>query len=166
MLYLPALNYVDANMDAAEEMLRSACSIPGLGDGGAHCRIICDASFTTHMLIRWRDALGLPGVVKALTSDTANAVGLGDRGVIAAGYRADLNLIDLERLRLHRPELRADLPDNGSRLHQRADGYVATIVGGVVTRRDGEATGALPGRLIRGARPAPHISKETQLEPV
>ncbi len=160
MLYLPAMNYADGDMAAAEEMLRSPHTILGLGDGGAHCGIICDASFTTHMLVRWREPLGLPAVVKALTSDTAAAVCLHDRGRIARGFRADLNLIDLPRLRLHKPELRADLPDNGSRLHQQADGYVATIVAGIVTRRRGQPTGALPGRLVRGAQPAPGLVRD------
>src|SRR3546814_480364 len=113
------------------------------------------------MLKRWvgegaEGRLPLATVVRALTSDNARAVNLHDRGVIARGYRADINLIDFGRLGLHRPEIVHDLPDGAGRLHQRSTGYVATIVAGDVTYREGEPTGKLPGRLIRGAQPAPH----------
>lgn len=155
ILYIPALNYADGTMAAAEVMLQDPHAILGLGDGGAHCGIICDASFTTYMLTRWSSLLTMPRVIKALTADTARAVGLNDRGVLAPGYRADLNIIDTGSLRLHKPEMVVDLPEQGSRLHQKADGYMATIVGGTITRQNGLPTGALPGRLIRGARPAP-----------
>lgn len=155
ILYIPVFNYVNGSLAAAGEMLRNPYTLSGLGDGGAHCGIICDASFPTYMLIRWAPILTLPQTIKALTADTARAVGLNDRGVLAPNYRADLNIIDLASLRLHQPEMVADLPENGSRLHQKADGYVATIAGGKVTRRNGAPTGVLPGRLIRGARPAP-----------
>jgi N-acyl-D-aspartate/D-glutamate deacylase len=123
--------------------------------------MICDGSFPTTMVTHWtRDRtrgpkLPLEAVVKMQTQDTAQAVGLYDRGVIAPGYRADINVIDYENLTLHAPQVAYDLPAGGRRLIQRASGYVATIVAGEVTYRDGEPTGALPGRLLRGAQAAP-----------
>ena len=156
ILYAPMSNYADGNLDASLEMMKSSTTVLGLGDGGAHCGLICDASFPTWMLTHWgRDRRGeqLPigQIVRALTADTATAVGLTDRGRIAPGAKADLNLIDMARLRLERPHLTRDLPAGGSRLNQKARGYVATIVSGEVTYREGVATGALPGRLVRGA---------------
>jgi N-acyl-D-aspartate/D-glutamate deacylase len=157
VFYIPAANYLGGSISAVETMLAHPDTIMGLGDGGAHCGIICDASMTTHMLARWArhpgaSTLTLPEIVRAITLDTATAVGLGDRGRLAAGCRADLNLIDFDNIRLLRPEMRYDLPGGGGRLHQRSEGYTATIVAGTVTYRNGEATGALPGRLVRGAR--------------
>jgi N-acyl-D-aspartate/D-glutamate deacylase len=161
MLYVPLFNYADGNLDATYEMLKAPHSVPGLSDGGAHCGIICDASFPTFLLTHWtRDRVrgerfSIPFVVAAQCRRTAISVGLRDRGVIAPGYKADINVIDYDRLRLHPPEVHYDLPMNGRRLMQRIDGYVATIVSGVVTRRDGAATGARPGRLVRGAQSDP-----------
>jgi N-acyl-D-aspartate/D-glutamate deacylase len=160
LLYLPILNYGDGNLDAAGEMLAHPHTVVGLGDGGAHVGTICDASFPTTLLAHWgrdRDAgrLDLPFLVARQTSATARAVGLDDRGVLAPGYRADVNLIDHDRLRARRPEMRYDLPAGGRRFVQRADGYVATLVAGRVTYEHGEARDELPGRLIRGPRPAP-----------
>jgi N-acyl-D-aspartate/D-glutamate deacylase len=160
MLYRPVLNYEDGNLDAAGEMLADDHSVVGLGDGGAHVGTICDASFPTTLLTLWgRDRghgrLPIPFLVHRQTAATARTVGLLDRGVIAPGFRADLNLIDWDRLAARRPELQYDLPAGGKRFVQRADGYAATIAGGQVTYERGEATGAFPGRLIRGARPAP-----------
>jgi N-acyl-D-aspartate/D-glutamate deacylase len=160
MLYRPILNYADGNLDAAGAMLADDHTVVGLGDGGAHVGTICDASFPTTLLTLWgRDRdhgrLPLPFLVHRQTAATARTVGLCDRGVIAPGYRADLNVIDWEHLAARRPEVRHDLPAGGRRFVQRADGYRATIVGGEVTYENGEATGALPGRLVRGARPAP-----------
>jgi N-acyl-D-aspartate/D-glutamate deacylase len=158
MLYVPFLNYVDGNLDAVHEMLRDPHSVPGLSDGGAHCGIICDASFPTYLLTHWTrdrkrgEKLSIPFVVAAQSRKTALSVGLRDRGVIAAGYKADINVIDYDRLHLHPPKVHYDLPVGGRRLLQQVDGYDATIVSGVVTRRDGSATGARPGRLVRGAR--------------
>ena len=132
--------------------------MPGLCDGGAHCGIICDASFPTYLLTHWTrdrsrgDKLSIPFVVAAQSRKTAQTVGLYDRGVIAPGYKADLNVIDYDRLHLHAPKVHYDLPAGGRRLLQQADGYDATIVSGVVTQRDGMATGARPGRLVRGAQ--------------
>jgi N-acyl-D-aspartate/D-glutamate deacylase len=160
MLYLTSLNYADGNLDAAHEMLTHQHTVPGLSDGGAHVGTICDGSFPTTLLQHWtrdRDGarLDLSFVVQRQARDTARAVGLLDRGVLAPGYRADLNVIDMDALRLHRPEVRYDLPAGGRRLLQRADGYRHTVVAGLETYRDGEPTGALPGRLVRGPSPAP-----------
>ncbi len=161
MLYHPFLNYADGSLDPSFAMLSHRDTIPGLSDGGAHVGMICDGSFPTSNLIHWtRDRtrgprLPLETMIARQTRDTAQAVGLFDRGLIAPGYRADLNVIDYEGLRLEAPKVAYDLPAGGRRLVQRAHGYVATIVGGVVTQRDGEPTGALPGRLVRGAQAAP-----------
>ncbi len=136
-------------------------SVPGLSDGGAHVGMICDGSFPTTMLTHWtRDRtrgpkLALADVVRMQTRDTARTLGLNDRGMIAPGYRADLNVIDYDALALHAPAVAYDLPSGGRRLVQKASGYRATIVAGQVTYRDGEPTGALPGRLVRGAQHAP-----------
>ena len=158
MLYVPFLNYSDGNLDATYEMLRDPRSVPGLSDGGAHCGIICDASFPTYLLTHWTrdrkrgEKLSIPFVVAAQSRKTALSVGLDDRGLIAPGYKADVNVIDYDRLHLHPPKVHYDLPVGGRRLMQDVDGYEATIVSGVVTRRNGEATGARPGRLVRGTR--------------
>ena len=158
MLYVPFLNYADGNLDAVHEMLSNPQAVPGLSDGGAHCGIICDASFPTYLLTHWTrdrrrgDKLSIPFVVAAQSRKTALSVGLSDRGVIAKGYKADINVIDYDRLHLHPPKVHYDLPVGGRRLLQQVDGYEATIVSGVVTQRHGVATGARPGRLVRGAR--------------
>jgi N-acyl-D-aspartate/D-glutamate deacylase len=158
MLYVPFLNYIDGNLDAVREMLCDPHSVPGLSDGGAHCGIICDASFPTYLLTHWTrdrkrgEKLSIPFVVAAQSRKTALSVGLTDRGVIASGYKADINVIDYGRLQLHAPKVHYDLPVGGRRLLQQVDGYDATIVSGVVTQRHGAATGARPGRLQRGAR--------------
>jgi N-acyl-D-aspartate/D-glutamate deacylase len=161
MLYLPFLNYADGSLDPSYAMLTHPDTVPGLSDGGAHVGMICDGSFPTSNLTLWtRDRtrgpkLGVEAVVRMQTRDTAEAVGLYDRGLIAPGYRADLNVIDYENLSLKSPQVAYDLPSGGRRLIQRADGYVATIVAGQITYRDGEPTGALPGRLLRGSQAAP-----------
>ena len=158
MLYVPFLNYADGNLDATREMLCDPNSVPGLSDGGAHCGIICDASFPTYLLTHWTrdrsrgEKLSIPFVVAAQSRKTALSVGLYDRGVIAPGYKADINVIDYDRLHLHPPKVHYDLPVGGRRLLQQVDGYDATIVSGVVTQRGGTATGARPGRLVRGAQ--------------
>ncbi len=159
-LYLPLLNYADGNLDAVGEMLAHPNTVIGLADGGAHVGTICDASFPTTLLTLWaRDReqgrLDLPFVVQRHTRATARTVGLLDRGVLAPGYRADVNLIDFEHLTARRPEIRHDLPAGGKRLVQAADGYVATLVAGEITYENGETHGPLPGRLIRGPQPAP-----------
>ena len=159
-LYVPVLNYEDGNLDPAGEMLAHPNTVVGLGDGGAHVGTICDASFPTTLLTLWgRDRdhgrLDVPFLVHRQTAATARTVGLNDRGVLAPGYRADVNVIDLDGLRACRPEMRHDLPAGGKRLVQHADGYVVTVAGGVPTYERGEETGVLPGRLLRGARSAP-----------
>jgi N-acyl-D-aspartate/D-glutamate deacylase len=160
ILYAPAANFVGGDFGAIHQMLTHPRTLMGLSDGGAHYGMICDASFPTYLLQHWgRDIeasqrIPLPQVIEALTSAPADAVGLRDRGRLAVGCRADVNVIDLERLHLHAPEMKSDLPAGGHRLHQRADGYVASIVSGQITYRDGIATGALPGRLVRGAQAA------------
>ena len=137
-------------------MLAHPDTVFGLGDGGAHVGIIADASFPTYALSHWARDRGhgrmpVGWVVEQLTSATARAVGLHDRGVVAEGRRADLNVIDFDRLRCEAPVMAYDLPAGGKRLLQRARGYRATVVGGQITYRDGEPTGALPGRLVRAA---------------
>ena len=160
ILYLPFLNYADGNLDAVGEMLAPPNTVVGLGDGGAHLGTICDASFPTTLLTLWvrdrdRNRLELPFAVQRHTSATARTVGLLDRGVLAPGYRADVNVIDFDRLSARRPEIHHDLPAGGRRLLQSADGYVATLVKGEITYENGEAAGPLPGRLVRGAQGAP-----------
>ena len=158
LLMLPLFNYVEQNHDVIREQLTHPTAVSGLADGGAHCGFICDASVPTTMISHWTrdrsrgEQLPLEWVVKKQTADTAELFGLGDRGTVEVGKRADLNLIDYERLDLQTPELVHDLPAGGRRLLQRATGYVATIVAGEITRRDGVDTGARPGRLIRGRR--------------
>ncbi len=161
MLYMPLLNYAEGSLDPSFAMLTHRDTVPGLSDGGAHVGMICDGSFPTSNITHWtRDRtrgpkLALEEMVRMQTRDTAQAVGLFDRGLIAPGYRADLNVIDYEALSLEAPRVAYDLPSGGRRLIQKANGYVATIVAGQVTYRDGEPTGALPGKLLRGAQAAP-----------
>jgi len=158
MLLMPTLNFVRGNHDALYEMLSHPDVILGLADGGAHCGLICDASTPTYMLTHWvRDRkrgprLALEHAIKKQTSETANLYGLRDRGVIAPGLRADLNVVDFASLALPAPFAICDLPAGGQRMMQDARGYAATIVNGAITRRDDVDTGARPGRLVRGAR--------------
>jgi N-acyl-D-aspartate/D-glutamate deacylase len=160
ILNRPLFNYADGDLEAIRQMMTHPHTLIGLGDGGAHVGYICDASSMTHMLVHWaRDRrrgprLPIEFVVRRITRDNAWALGLADRGVIAPGYKADLNVIDFGRLRLRVPELRYDLPAGGKRLVQEAEGYVATVLSGVVTYREGRPTGALPGRLVRGPQRA------------
>lgn len=161
ILYLAMANYADGSLDAVGEMLRHPDVLPGLGDGGAHAATICDGSYSTFALIHWgrdrpRGRMPVPELVHRLSRATALTMGLEDRGLLAPGYKADINVIDFNRLALHAPEITYDLPSGGRRLVQRAEGYVATIVNGVSVYRDGEATGELPGNLVRGQQTAPH----------
>ena len=155
-IYLPLLNYADGNLDFLEELQAAEDTVNSLSDGGAHCGTICDAASPTFMLQHWvRDRkrggrLSLEHAVKRQCQDTARLYGLEDRGVIAPGYLADLNVIDMERLKLGKPWLAFDLPAGGKRLLQKAEGYVCTIKNGVITFRDGTWTGEAPGTLIRG----------------
>jgi len=139
-------------------LLKTELTILGLGDGGAHYSMICDAAYSTYLLTYWtRDAtpdrqLPLPWAIKKLCQEPAAAVELNDRGLLKAGYKADVNVIDFDRLHLHAPRATYDLPAGGRRLSQKAGGYEATIVTGQITYREGEATGVLPGRLVRSCR--------------
>src|SRR3954468_16915395 len=155
----PLLNYTDRNLDAVREMLLHPTSALGLGDGGAHCGTTWDASTPTYMLTHWardrkREQLPLEWVVRKMTSETASLYGLGDRGVLRPGLRADVNVIDHGRLQLRSPHMVHDLPGDARRFVQEADGYVATVVAGQVTLVEGEDTGARPGQLVRGPRNA------------
>ncbi|HEY1931685.1 MAG TPA: amidohydrolase family protein [Acetobacteraceae bacterium] len=156
-LFFPIVGYNEDNHDIIRTMLTDDATILGLSDGGAHCSSIVDASVPSWMLIHWArdrsrgERLPLELVVKRQTSETANFFGFHDRGVLAEGKKADVNVIDYEALRLHVPEVRYDLPKNGRRLVQRVDGYRATLVSGVTTFENGEYTGATPGRLVRAA---------------
>jgi N-acyl-D-aspartate/D-glutamate deacylase len=156
VLYLPVTNYAAGNLDAVSEMIAHPNTLLGLGDGGAHVGIMCDATATSYTLTHWtRDRLRgslfpVAWAVKRLSADNAAAVGLLDRGLVQVGMKADLNVIDYDRLALRSPEIVYDLPAGGKRLIQRTDGFDATIVSGAVVYRNGEATGALPGRLVRG----------------
>jgi N-acyl-D-aspartate/D-glutamate deacylase len=158
LLFMPAFNYAAGDHSDIAAMMAHPNTLLGLSDGGAHCGLICDASTPTYMLTHWaRDRrrgarLALEEVVRQQTSGTAALYGLSDRGVLAAGRKADINVIDFDGLALRAPEMVHDLPAGGRRLVQRAEGYGATIVSGVVTRQDSESTGALPGKLVRGAR--------------
>ena len=160
LLYLPTLNWAAGNLDVVREMLLHPASVPGLSDGGAHVGTICDVSFPTTLLQWWgRDRptgrIPVETLVAKQSRMTAETVGLLDRGVIAPGYRADLNIIDFDKLRLHAPEIVHDLPAGGRRLLQRADGYRHTFVKGVEIMHNGESTGATPGGVIRGPQAAP-----------
>jgi N-acyl-D-aspartate/D-glutamate deacylase len=161
LLYLPLLGYVDGGLEAIGEMLRHPGTVLGLGDGGAHCGVLCDASLPTFMLTHWArdrsrgETLPVEAVVQHQTRRTAELYGFLDRGLLAPGYLADVNVVDLEGLRLEAPEMVHDLPAGGKRLIQRARGYVATVKSGVVVRADDEPTGERPGTLLRGAQPQP-----------
>ena len=161
-IYVPVMNFVEGDLRATREMIAHPHTVPGLGDAGAHCTMICDASFPTWFLQYWgRDVadewkFDLEWLVRQQTHDTARAVGLLDRGTLEPGLRADINLIDLDELRVGLPEMLHDLPANGKRLVQRASGYRSTIVAGAIVMADGVPTGALPGRLVRNlSAPSP-----------
>jgi N-acyl-D-aspartate/D-glutamate deacylase len=160
MVYVIVANWDDRNLDAVHEMLSHPYAVPGLSDGGAHVGTICDVSFPTTLVEHWtRDRggpkLSLDYAVQRQARDTARAVGLLDRGIVAPGYLADINVIDFENLRARRPEINYDLPGGVRRLLQRADGYLHTVKNGVEIYRSGQATDQLPGRLVRGAQSAP-----------
>ncbi|MDT7755647.1 MAG: N-acyl-D-amino-acid deacylase [Mycobacterium sp.] len=160
MLLITLANFRDGSLDTVSELLRREDVVLGLGDGGAHYGMICDASFPTYMLAHWaRDRatgrLSVAEAVRKLTSATARVAGLADRGRIAVGYKADLNVIDHAAVTLHNPVIAHDLPAGGRRLDQSADGYVATIVSGEVISEHGVPTAARPGKLVRGRQSAP-----------
>ena len=160
LMLFPLANFSEGNHDALREMNLAAGTLPGLSDGGAHCGVICDASFPTYMLTHWArdrergERLPLEYLVQRQCRDTARQVGLEDRGTLERGMIADINVIDFEGLTLRAPEMVYDLPAGGRRLVQRAEGYAATIKSGEVIFRDGVATGVRPGQLIRGPRSA------------
>lgn len=160
---------VNRNFDRTYELMRHPDTVLGLGDGGAHCGLICDATYTTFGLTYWvRDRpagprLGLAEMVRKLTSDPASLYGFSDRGRVAPGLKADINVIDIDRLALHAPTVVYDLPGGGRRLMQAATGYVATLVSGRIIQREGADTGARPGRLVRNAgQPARQAAREAR----
>ncbi len=160
LLYVPLANYAEYNLDALREMILDPITTMGLSDGGAHCGLICDASMPTFMLTHWvRDRsrgarLPLELAVKRQTHDPARFYGLNDRGMLRPGMKADVNVIDLDGLKLHAPRMVFDLPAGGRRLIQRADGYKYTVASGAVIYENAEPTGAMPGQLIRGPQPS------------
>lgn len=158
LLFAPVVNYLDYDLSACRAMIGDSNALFGLGDGGAHVGFITDASFPSFLLSYWgrdaADGFDIPRLIRGLTRANAEAVGLLDRGLVAPGLKADLNLIDLEAIRLQRPYFVHDLPAGGTRLMQRAEGFTATVLSGRVTYRASEPTGCLPGRLVRGPQPA------------
>ena len=153
-------NFENNSLDTVGELIRRDDVVLGLGDGGAHYGMICDSSFPTYLMAHWaRDRksgrLDIAEAIRELTTVPARVAGLADRGRIAVGYKADVNVIDHAALRLHKPVIVRDLPAGGRRLDQTADGYIATIVSGEVIAENGVPTDARPGRLVRGRQPAP-----------
>jgi N-acyl-D-aspartate/D-glutamate deacylase len=161
LIYFPLFNYAHGDLEHLHTLHSHPLTRMGLSDGGAHCAAVCDGGMPTFMLTHWTrdrvrgERLPLEQVIRRQTSETASSFGLMDRGILAPGYRADVNVIDYDGLELARPELVRDLPAGGPRLVQRASGYRATLVAGCVIRRADEATGLLPGRLVRGPQQAP-----------
>jgi N-acyl-D-aspartate/D-glutamate deacylase len=151
-------NYTENNLDVVREMMTHPATLLGLGDAGAHCGYICDASYPTYLIKHWarertRGAkLPIEFLVHAQTQRNARALGMFDRGALVPGMKADINIIDFEKLDLTAPEVVHDLPAGGRRLVQHAKGYVATLVNGQVVMQEGETTGALPGKLVRSAQ--------------
>jgi N-acyl-D-aspartate/D-glutamate deacylase len=161
IVYLPLLGYSQGNLDAIREMMVHPQAVFGLSDGGAHCGLICDASMPTYLLTHWArdrsrgERIPLEALVEAQTRRTAECYGMKDRGVVAPGMKADLNVVDFDALHIHAPEMVHDLPASGRRLIQKVDGYRYTICSGEIIYEDGEPTGRLPGSLIRGPQAAP-----------
>ncbi len=161
LLFAPLAGYVHGDHEVIREMMLHPDTVLGLADGGAHCGLICDASMPTYLLTHWArdrqrgEGVPLEQVVRLQTARPAEVYGFTDRGTLTPGLRADLNVIDLEHLTLHAPEMTFDLPADGRRLVQRVDGYRATVVAGEITFLDGVPTGRRPGRLVRGSVPAP-----------
>lgn len=157
LLYFPLYNYTEMNLDVVRRMLTHPLALPGLGDAGAHVGTICDSSFPTFLLSYWgrdhaTEGISLERMVKMQAHDTARFIGLRDRGTIQLGQRADINIIELEKLRLLHPHMQRDLPAGGQRLMQKAEGYIATLVNGIVVAEKGILTGQTPGRLVRMGR--------------
>ena len=160
-LYFPLFNYSNKNLDVLHELHGHSLTRMGLSDAGAHCGAICDGGMPTFMISFWTrdrsrgETFPLEYMVMRQTSQTAQFYGMHDRGVLAPGFKADVNLIDYDALGIERPRLAFDLPAGGRRLVQKATGYKMTICSGEVIYEDGVATGALPGKLVRGEQPAP-----------
>jgi N-acyl-D-aspartate/D-glutamate deacylase len=158
ILYRPQSNYTYGDLETVKDMMLDPNTLIGLGDGGAHMGILTDASAFTYMLTHWTrdrtrgERLPLEWAVKRLTRDNAEAIGLLDRGLLAVGKKADINVIDYDNLAICPPEVLYDLPAGGRRMVQRTKGYDATIVAGQIVQQGGVETGALPGRLVRGAQ--------------
>lgn len=164
-IYFPVLNYADGNLDFLEQLQQADDCVNSLSDGGAHCGTICDAASPTFMLQHWvrdrqRGRIDLAQAIKRQCRDTALLYGLEDRGLLAQGYLADINVIDLEKISLGHPWLAFDLPAGGKRLLQKANGYVATVKSGKVTFRDGEMQGPTPGGVIRGPQASPRAASD------
>lgn len=161
ILYMPLLGYSNGDFEALREMMMHPHAIFGLSDGGAHCGLICDASMPSYLLTHWArdrsrgDRIPIEQLVHNQTQRTANFYGMLDRGLLAPGMKADINVIDFEGLTIHPPQMVYDLPADARRLIQHVDGYKFTICGGEVIFEDGQDTGARPGRLVRGPQPAP-----------
>jgi N-acyl-D-aspartate/D-glutamate deacylase len=161
LFLLPASNFVGASLEPVRRMLEHPQTLVALGDGGAHYGTICDSSYPTFVLAYWtRDRtlgkkLPLPWAIRALSHANTEAIGIKDRGLVAPGLLADLNVIDYDALQLRAPQMVHNLPAGGGRLTQQAEGYVATIKSGVITYRNGQPTGQLPGRLLRNPVVAP-----------
>ncbi|MFT5692682.1 MAG: N-acyl-D-amino-acid deacylase [Oceanicoccus sp.] len=168
LIYLPMLGYVDNNLDATAELMRHPNSIYGLADGGAHCGVVSDASIPTFLLTHWArdrsrgDRIPIEELVHNQCCKTAQCYGLEDRGVIAVGMKADINVIDFQNLHIHAPKMVYDLPAQGKRFVQEITGYHTTICSGQVIYRQGKPTGNLPGKLIRGPQAAPQTNNEKQ----
>ncbi|MBI08260.1 MAG: amidohydrolase [Rhodospirillaceae bacterium] len=164
LIFLPFTNYTSRNHDTIREMMTDDQALFGLGDGGAHCGLICDASIPTYLLTHWvrdrqrGDRLPLEWVVHRQTQANANFFGLNDRGALAPGMKADVNVIDFDGLQLRPPHMVRDLPAGGRRLIQEAQGYIATVQTGAVTFENGEHSGALPGGVIRGQQKGPQAA--------
>jgi N-acyl-D-aspartate/D-glutamate deacylase len=161
LIYLPLIGYADGDLEPIREMMMHPQSVFSLSDGGAHCGLICDASVPTFLLTHWvRDRargerIDLETIVERQTRHTARFYGMEDRGVLAPGMKADVNVIDFDKLHIHAPEMVYDLPSEGRRLIQKVDGYRYTICSGEITYEDAKPTGALPGKLVRGPQSRP-----------
>jgi len=166
-IYFPILNYADGNLDFVKGLLERDDTVISLSDGGAHCGTICDAASPTFLLQHWardrkRGTIPVEQAIKRQCADTARLYGMHDRGIVAPGYLADLNVIDFARLKLGRPWMAFDLPAGGKRLLQKAEGYALTIKNGQVTFRNGVPTGARPGGLVRGPQAAPAMQQAAE----
>jgi N-acyl-D-amino-acid deacylase len=161
IIYMPLLGYSNGDFEALREMMLHPHAVFGLSDGGAHCGLICDASMPSYLLTHWArdrsrgERIPIEALVHNQTQRTANFYGMCDRGLIAPGMKADINVIDFDGLTLHPPKMVYDLPANARRLVQEVDGYKLTICSGEIIREDGRDTGAMPGKLVRGPQAQP-----------